>query len=531
MFKVALIDDEPVIREGLKTIINWSALNMVLCGEAEDGRSGLALIREKKPDLAVIDIKMPEMNGLELIRHLKKEGIPTRIILLTAYSDFKFAQEAVELGIDFYILKPIEEEELEEKVGRIKALLEEQTDAQNARELSVALSRDKALQSLVLGRLDEETLQRCNRIYGLGLPWASYQIVLIDKDPEDESDEEVDREMLCYGAESFVSSQGHGYVLVMGNDVVILYKNMGFASYHRILVELRKEVERRSGIKIILSLGSVVQHTGEIPSSYKLAKRLMEKKFIYGNNKIIALGVEETPESQGLSDRMEEGEDPLEPDLLLLSENLYNAVDVNNVQLINDLLEELRRLFLNGNQNEASIKATCAHLYMKLINGLADSAELKEKAREKEAINEMYRKSSLQGLHGYLKFLVLTLSEELSAGRPDNPVKKLTDYIARNYARDLKLEELAVLFNYNSAYLGKLFRNTTGMPFNTYLDHIRISKAKEFLKDGLKVYQVAERIGFKDIDYFYKKFKKYTGVSPSGYKTPPSGTVENGAGE
>jgi two-component system response regulator YesN len=87
-----------------------------------------------------------------------------------------------------------------------------------------------------------------------------------------------------------------------------------------------------------------------------------------------------------------------------------------------------------------------------------------------------------------------------------------------NYYKDLKLEVLSSLFNYNSAYLGKLFKSSTGKYFNTYLDLVRIEKAKQFLKEGLKVYQVAPKVGYNDIDYFSVKFKKYVGVSPSSYK-------------
>lgn len=92
------------------------------------------------------------------------------------------------------------------------------------------------------------------------------------------------------------------------------------------------------------------------------------------------------------------------------------------------------------------------------------------------------------------------------------------DLIQRNYSENIKLETLASVFNYNSAYLGKMFKNTTGEYFNTYLDKVRISKAKDFLKQGMKVYQVAEKVGYTNVDYFHSKFKKYVGTSPSNYR-------------
>ena len=97
-------------------------------------------------------------------------------------------------------------------------------------------------------------------------------------------------------------------------------------------------------------------------------------------------------------------------------------------------------------------------------------------------------------------------------------MKRILDYIDKNYAGEIKLESLASMFNYNCNYLGKLFKTKTGMYFNTYLDHVRIEKAKQLLGQGFKVYQVVEKVGICDINYFYRKFKKYTGACPSAFK-------------
>jgi two-component system, response regulator YesN len=93
----------------------------------------------------------------------------------------------------------------------------------------------------------------------------------------------------------------------------------------------------------------------------------------------------------------------------------------------------------------------------------------------------------------------------------------MMDYIRKNYNQQLKIENLAQMFGYNSIYLGQLFKNHTGMYFNSYLEKVRIDRARELLMKGLKVYQVAEQIGFHNLDYFSSKFKKHTGVSPSDY--------------
>ena len=112
MFKVLLIDDEPIIREGLKTIIDWSQHGFEICGEAVNGRDALVKVRNLHPDLLIVDIKMPVIDGLKLLEELRKEGNRVQALILTGYSEFDYAQKAVNLGAIGYILKPIDEDDL-----------------------------------------------------------------------------------------------------------------------------------------------------------------------------------------------------------------------------------------------------------------------------------------------------------------------------------------------------------------------------------------------------------------------------------
>ena len=112
-----------------------------------------------------------------------------------------------------------------------------------------------------------------------------------------------------------------------------------------------------------------------------------------------------------------------------------------------------------------------------------------------------------------------SISKEICTNSNNSSIKRVVKYVEKNYYKDLKLENLAEIFNYNSAYLGKIFKSYAGESFNTYLDKIRIEEGKKLLvEENLKVYEVCERIGYKNIDYFHSKFKKYVGISPLNYK-------------
>ena len=112
MYRLMIADDEQSIRNGLKLLIDWESLGFTICGEAGDGDTALGLIRSQKPDAVIIDIKMPGLSGLSVIEEARKSGLHTRFVILSGYSDFKYAQDAVKLGVLRYLTKPVDEDEL-----------------------------------------------------------------------------------------------------------------------------------------------------------------------------------------------------------------------------------------------------------------------------------------------------------------------------------------------------------------------------------------------------------------------------------
>ena len=152
---------------------------------------------------------------------------------------------------------------------------------------------------------------------------------------------------------------------------------------------------------------------------------------------------------------------------------LYDAVDINDPAQINDLLEGIKNRFTRNEVDEDTIKVYYTDLILTVLGRLPDGENsIKSTAFDKrEFISDIYKKSSLADLHGYIKYKLISFSDLLSGVHSGNTMKKILNYIDRNYYRDIKLETLARLFNYNTTYLGKLFKCYTGQHFNTYLDH------------------------------------------------------------
>lgn len=124
MYKVVVVEDESMVRKGIILTIDWSALDCVVVGDAANGEEGVELVDRLKPDIVVSDVKMPRMDGVEMIEQLRKQGCKAKFIILTAYSDFKYAQSALRLGVSDYLLKPLKDGELEGAVRKILSVVE-----------------------------------------------------------------------------------------------------------------------------------------------------------------------------------------------------------------------------------------------------------------------------------------------------------------------------------------------------------------------------------------------------------------------
>lgn len=513
MLKVIIVDDESIIREGLKTIIDWTKYGFEVCDTAANGREGLQKVREHRPDLAIVDIKMPVMDGINMVEQLKAQGDKCRVIVLSAYSDFTYAQKFIDIGADSYILKPVEQEDLIKVLAKVREQIESENETRLGIDASIRLSRDKVLERLVTGTFNESMVQQYMKLFCLDFPWRSYRVGLADAGRECAADLKLKK---CIGEriKEAVTGGSYGYVFDIEGYIGLLFKGMCESSLPRILKMLQDKVNDEYQIMVTISMGKEVNSLSLLLESYSGAYRLLERKFLYGQKHLIIGAGDENISCDADLERVNQIY------IEKLAGDLQDAIFANNSIMVNNLLEEMRDCFLCSKSDEETIKINYTGLYLMIINNLTALNEPLKKhiADSKEVLKEIGNKSSLQELHGYMKYSMLALSERLGCGGADSTMKRILDYIDRNYSREIKLESLAALFNYNCSYLGKLFKSRTGMCFNTYLDRVRIEKAKELLGQGYKVYQVVDKVGICDIDYFYKKFKKYTGVSPSSFK-------------
>jgi two-component system response regulator YesN len=207
------------------------------------------------------------------------------------------------------------------------------------------------------------------------------------------------------------------------------------------------------------------------------------------------------------------------PSIDSLAQKLYYMLDIGSKDGVDKAIQEASDQICAYETSEQSIKSSWAQLLTIVLNKAAASSPGVSVQEDLSMVTALYLAHHYNEMIEQLQKRLSDLAAKIGKSDSLSVMKQMTDFIERHYSENIKLETLADLFNYNSGYLGKMFKNYTGEHFNTYLDQVRIQHAIELLQEGLKVHQVSERVGYANVDYFHSKFKKYKGVSPSSFKS------------
>lgn len=513
MFNVLIVDDEPTIREGLKTIIDWEHYGFRIVDTAANGREAIAKFNSLHPDLTIIDIRMPGMTGLEAIEQIRTEDAKAHFLILSGYADFDYAKKAIDYSVDGYLLKPVDEDELIEDIQRISALLTRESELKLRSAGDDLIFREHVIESYLFH--NEDSGIHLNNLIQLGLSWQAYQVLIIEAHGQPDGDSLYLNGLKRALFEHF-DAQDRGIVFSAGSGIGILLKEVVTQSpqadrlYHEIA-----EVSSDWNWHVYAAVGKAVRDISSINDSYKEAAELLHHRFLFEGERVI---MQEDLDQLMISFPMNEGLTP--DDEADWSSKLYYALDIRSKEAVERVLEEMEEHIVSYDRSEQTIKSSYAQIISMAVNKFSSgNPDLYPILQDYSVfISDVYRQPTFNMLKRLTREHFVGLIDRLGGSSKDAVLKQMIDFIQRNFSENLRLELLAEVFNYNSAYLGKLFKNHTGEYFNVFLDKIRIEKAKELLQQGLKVHQVANRVGYANVDYFHSKFKKYVGVSPSSFR-------------
>ncbi|MCX7657258.1 MAG: response regulator [Oscillospiraceae bacterium] len=502
-WKVLIADDEAAVREGLKTIIDWNACGFEICGEASNGIEVVQKTSELNPDLIMLDVKMPKMNGIDAAKQLREAGYSGSIIILSGYSDFSFAQSAISSGVDYYLLKPIDEDELILAVTNVRKKLE------NKHRQSAYLARAKNtfLADIIRGISSENSDVSS---FDFSLSADAYQVAIIEAKENSEHEMEdiclVLKRLLCSStAVDMAFIHERGVFLIKGLDAI--------KKLPSIVKNLEKYTRNENSPPIFIAAGRIVDKAKDIPLSYEDALSIDKKRFFCDENQQYV-----SHEILKLASGIKESNS--KPDINKYADELLGYIEASNTDEIGLAMGRLYDDLRFVNLSPESIRSFLSNIYIRIKTKINENHKHLNIhfLSDEEIISTVCGIPLLYKILQYLKGEFLRIAEDISASSAQSSINKVINYVNRHYHDSLKLETLAKTFGYNSTYLGKAFKNATGEAFNLYIEKLRVEEAKKLLLTNLKVYEIAEKTGFKDIDSFYKKFKRNTGKSPGDYR-------------
>lgn len=540
MLKIFLAEDEVIVRETIKRMIPWEDLGFELVGEAADGEMALPLLLRQKPDLLITDIKMPFMDGLTLAKVAKKEIPGLKVVILSGYDDFNYAKQAINIGVEDYLLKPITKNALIERLTEIRSRYEhEKTQKEYYEKFHREMqayeknsSRD-FFEALVSGSMDMMEIYRRSEKLGLDIVAEAYNVLIFTMNCEEdfsgqrEGYSEWEAESLELLEEFFSENTSamlfrcnifsYG-VLIKGQKETIEENTRSCVSEIQRILD-RKEQKRQW----FVAAGEPVERLSQIQKSYYSASRAFSQRYLYDEN-ILYYDEMASMEKKNVT----------EDDSTYLQKVDVNALNPVILQkfLSNGLLEETENFVKDYFYaiGQEPLESLVFRNYVTLNVRFSVMSFLKEigcdtRTLEQEDTEDGLSESSksLENAIAYAKKIIsqaIALRDQNSGNKNRSILKTAVDFIDSHYMEeDMSLNKAANAANVSANHFSALFSQNMGQTFIEYLTNLRMNKAKEYLRcTSMRSSEIAGEIGYKDAHYFSYLFKKTQGMTPSDYR-------------
>lgn len=507
MINVLLVDDETIVREGLKHLIDWGQLGFCICGEAANGQEALDKIQKYQPGLILLDIRMPKMSGIDLIAKARSNGFKGEFIILSGFSDFQYAKAALHYSAAFYLTKPIDEEELSDSVLSVKSRIEQRQNQSYSMRQYLRKAKMPVVLDLLLGKEFNTSINYTE----MGLNAPIYQVVMYEGyTPFYQSYNFADLlRVTNQDNDSFES------MTIQNSNIILLKGNFALERFNSCLKHYATGTEKGSPLDtIFLTYGPSVSDLSQIHLSYDACRQLMERRFFCQENQHV-LSYEMLPsmEARHMTLSFESTN--------AYSERLMNSIQAFNRRLVQTELQKLQNELFHCQDDIISIKRFLVDIFLQIKQMTLHrypNADIPF-AHNSAIIELIENKYYLYEIMTYFVEQFDIIIRAIGNNSSESVFDDILYYINHNYQMPLKLETLAPIFGYNSSYLGKLFTQKAGTSFNNYLDEIRVREATRLLTDtALKVYEISAQVGYKNVDYFHQKFRKIEGMSPAEFR-------------
>ncbi|OMF83500.1 response regulator [Paenibacillus glucanolyticus] len=529
MYTILIVDDEPIVREGIRNRIPWAEHGFECIGDCENGRDALEAVNRLQPDVVLTDIHMPYMDGLELSRHITQQHPKTKIIILTGFDDFEYAQQAVKLQVTDFILKPVTSAELRELLDKLKLEMdEERGHAEHLKKLrqqlneSLVLLKERFLERLATSPMKITEIENKLTYFEIPLHGPCYIAMLADMD-ELRSDEGcVDHELHAFAlyniTQEILAEEPEAAVFrYKENKVMTILSGLGeeelYARAQELAEEIRVSTKRFMKFTVTLGIGTICYQLHAIRYSCRASEAALEYRLLMGHDQVVSITDLEKRETSPLHDG---------------SENEAALIAAIRAGTANEVEACIKRLISEIGSASISIELCYVRIVRVMLAVLQTLTEIGSNenewvGKEKRLLSDLYSFRSLDEIERWLQEVCEQAIQDVAKTRKDitrSQMLEAVNFIHQHYEdAQLSIKSVSSRIFMSTSYFSSLFKAHTGKTFVEYVTEVRMEKAKELLKHSpMRTYEIAARSGYLDPQYFSVLFKKHTGVTPTEYR-------------
>lgn len=517
-YRVLIVDDEPEIAEGIGFLISGFCPECEVVDVAYGGKDGYDKACALHPDIVLTDIRMPDCDGLEMIKQLQGAELDARYIVLSGYAEFEYAKKAITLGVEEFITKPVEEKELRSVLWQTcKAIRADRENRENVRFMK-SLAKDYMLKEF-LDHKETYTEEIKNHLGQIGFLMSEEWYLCLAIEAERTAGETKWTEFLN-GEQSdiFPADFIRSYLAVeYSQNLIVLIGALKHKAEQETLLsaveQLERNLRRKLECPVNIGVGTLCKRMEELPGSFEEARCALNYKILKGPDCVISYtqicDVEDnaTLISQEDIKRLEDCIDRMDDEgSRAVVEDIFAQIGENGNLSLEDLQMLSLNLILSGIRKIPFVQFRLNQYLGKNIFSLDGISKFRTMEQLKNWII-----NTLKSMNE------LMLKDDLSEKK--DVIQEAKDYIIKNYNKEIGLNEISERFFINPYYFSHLFKKKTGETFQNYLISLRVERAKKLLEEtDLKIYEVCEKVGYTDTNHFIKVFARIVGMKPGEYK-------------
>ncbi|WP_088102014.1 response regulator transcription factor [Halalkalibacter urbisdiaboli] len=537
MWRVVIIDDDEKVLRGMKKIIPWEEFQCEWVGEAKNGQEGIDVIEETNPDIVITDIYMPIMNGLEMIQELREKEFDGKVIILSGYSEFEHARQAMRLRIDDYLSKPASPQTIKEVLQNLVQQLEQE----NMEKLEYVELREKVklyepvaekewLKSLVTGTANLYDLPKTVELITDNWQGKKHVVVSVtyDESLERSTLYQTNWYLFRFATNNIIKettttffSDFHYIELHSHQTALCIHFESELGDEHindklqQLGTSIEDSIHKYLDVQASVSIGGIKHNWRELDESLKEAMYTLSKRTFTSTAQ--PLSVEQMPELSLVDSKQQ----TLWSESMEANQQLAESIRYADEKKACSVIETFFERISDQPYNQTTAVRIGIEMWTIMTYSLFDiGIRIHDMFSEDfDLYSDLATKTSWDELADYFKEQTRHVCHHQQWDenmKHRQLVEQMIDYVQKHLSENITLQEIADELYISRNYLGQIFKKVVGESFKNYITRVRMEKAKKMIQEGNHlIYEVSEKVGYVNPAYFTTTFKKYTGYTPT----------------